>query len=378
MALASAFDKPKAALVVPLVNPVDIISKAPELEDNPISSAGTKRSAPNSDANPKPSKLKKGDKVKKSTKKSSRVSAAKKEDPERLERTVFVGNVPLNIEKDKVETFFKEFVRSHANFESALKAVLSNNSNETATSGDEKEPSESDKKQKIVKIVESVRFRSVPIAPTPVAPGSSFRTMIKAAVVTGKVGPTETEGKQSNKTCGRDSMNAYVVFKHVQFQKLALDANGKELGGKIIRVDDAAGDGHFDHKRTVFLGNLPFSVTEDQIRQLFVGKIEGGHSAIEGIRVVRDKTKQIGKGIALVLFKERTSVVEALGLRGIKIGEREVRITRATADGVAKEKGGSKKLSGKKRALPKFMGARAEGKTVKKPVKKTVKKPHKK
>lgn len=42
-----------------------------------------------------------------------------------------------------------------------------------------------------------------------------------------------------------------------------------------------------------------------QVRKLFCSKLEGGSEAVEGVRLVRDKTTLIGKGFGYVLLADR-------------------------------------------------------------------------
>jgi hypothetical protein len=197
--------------------------------------------------------------------------------------------------------------------------------------------------------VESVRFRSVPVAKMAVAPGSDFRGMIRAAVATGSLNEA------------RDSMNAYVVLRDAAAVAGALALNGALFSGRHVRVDAAAGGGgggdgggeggapaaagggggggatRYDHKRTVFVGNLPFDAGEEAVRAAFERCGAGGAPvAVEAVRIVRDRATLMGKGFCFVLFAERAGVLDALGLHGTKVaalGGRPLRVVRCTADG---------------------------------------------
>lgn len=220
---------------------------------------------------------------------------------EALSRTVFVGSVPVSTTKDSLRAFFGG-----------------------AGAG-----------------VVSVRYRNVPIEKVAVAPGSSFRQMIKAAVTTGGV----REGA---------TMSAFVVFNTPESAAAAISRNGAELDGVRVRVDMAAppsssrdaggvssaasGAVRYDHKRTVFIGNLPLDVTDAAVRRVFAGALAGagGDDAIEGVRVVRARDTQLGKGIGFIFFKERASVLAALSLDGVPtpaLGNRRLRVSRCTPDG---------------------------------------------
>ena len=80
-----------------------------------------------------------------------------------------------------------------------------------------------------------------------------------------------------------------------------------------------------DFTRTIFIGNLPFVVSEEELRVQFV---ECG--AIENIRLVRDPKTHLGKGIGYIMFSTREQMQQALTQkRGMKFKGRELRINRA-------------------------------------------------
>lgn len=88
-----------------------------------------------------------------------------------------------------------------------------------------------------------------------------------------------------------------------------------------------------DHKRSIFIGNLPFDLNELPLRQHFkeCGKVEA-------VRLVRDRTSGMGKGFGYILFEEADSVQLALKLEGSKIQGRSIRVKRSVKK--AKEKKG--------------------------------------
>lgn len=80
-----------------------------------------------------------------------------------------------------------------------------------------------------------------------------------------------------------------------------------------------------DFTRTVFIGNLPFVVSEEELRAQFTdcGKIEN-------IRIVRDPKTHLGKGIGYVMFTDKEQMQKALdSKKGLKFKGRELRIKRA-------------------------------------------------
>lgn len=75
----------------------------------------------------------------------------------------------------------------------------------------------------------------------------------------------------------------------------------------------------------MFIGNLPFIVSEEELRSFFVGCGE-----IENVRVVRDPKTFLGKGIGYVMFKAKESMQKAIAEKdGQKFKGRELRVKRA-------------------------------------------------
>jgi nucleolar protein 12 len=239
---------------------------------------------------------------------------------ERLSRTLFIGGVPVTVTRKALGRFLAR-----------------------AAGGSS--------------VVEAVRLRSVPIEKVAVAPGAGFRSMIRAAVVTGSVRADAT-------------MNAFAIFSSREAAALALTLNGELLGGAAVRVDwatkpsheraaeapgsinngsggggvggdesssGATGGTRYDPKRTVFVGNLPYDANDTALRAAFASIADGG-SGVEGIRIVRDRVTRLGKGFAFVLFTERATVIAALALDGkpcALLNNRRLRVTRASKDGKA-------------------------------------------
>ncbi|KAF3449399.1 hypothetical protein FNV43_RR10127 [Rhamnella rubrinervis] len=195
------------------------------------------------------------------------------DDESKLLRTVFVGNLPLTIKKKALIKEFSKFGE-----------------------------------------VESVRIRSVPISET--------KKPRRGAVIT----------KQFNETA--DSVHAYIVFKTEESAQASLSHNLAVIGGHHIRVDRACpprkklkGDNTsvYDHKRTVFVGNLPFDAKDEEVYQLFCG-IKDLESSIEAFRVIRDPQHNVGKGFAYVLFKTREAANLVVKKRNLKLRDRELRL----------------------------------------------------
>ncbi|XVF52002.1 hypothetical protein PTKIN_Ptkin04bG0230300 [Pterospermum kingtungense] len=201
------------------------------------------------------------------------------DDESKLLRTVFVGNLPIKVKKKLLIKEFSKFGE-----------------------------------------IESVRIRSVPLNDT--------KKPRKGAIMM----------KQINEKA--DSIHAYIVFKTEQSAEASLDHNMAVVAGNHIRVDRACpprkklkGENVplYDNKRTVFVGNLPFDVKDEEIYQLFCG-ISNMASSIEAVRVVRDPQHGVGKGIAYVLFKTREAANMVVKKRTLKLRDRELRLSHARPD----------------------------------------------
>ena len=95
--------------------------------------------------------------------------------------------------------------------------------------------------------------------------------------------------------------------------------------GHRIFVNEAARPVSFQKENSVFLGNLPRSVTEQAVVDFFE---QNGITDVTTVRLVRDKWTQEGKGFGFAMFGSMGSVREALDLADEKLGGRQVRITR--------------------------------------------------
>ncbi|KAJ4829390.1 hypothetical protein Tsubulata_014533 [Turnera subulata] len=238
------------------------------------------------------------------------------DDENKLLRTVFVGNLPLKVKK---KALLKEFSRFGE--------------------------------------VESVRIRSVPIVDTKIPRkgavllkkinDSADRSVI---VYTGAIRPLfwnfETALSQGLRTSMlyialvKENVHAYIVFKTEDSAEASLAHNMAVFAGNHIRVDRACpphkklkgeGTAIYDNKRTVFVGNLPFDVKDEELYQLFSG-IKDLESSIEAVRVIRDQNVGLGKGIAYVLFKTAEAAKLVVRKRFLKIRDRELRLSHAKPD----------------------------------------------
>lgn len=183
--------------------------------------------------------------------------------------------------------------------------------------------------------VESIRFRSTPY---------SSAIPKKAAYA-----------KQELMDATTKSTNAYVVYSS---ESLAREAtrrlNGSVVLDRHLRVDMVAHPAKIDNRRCVFVGNLGFVDDESNIQQANEeegrevrkrGKVPadveeglwrtfGKCGKVESVRVIRDSTTRVGKGIAYVQFDDENSVEAALLYDEKKFPPmlpRKLRVSRAKA-----------------------------------------------
>ncbi|KAL7111212.1 hypothetical protein ACP275_05G073900 [Erythranthe tilingii] len=199
------------------------------------------------------------------------------DDESKLLRTVFVGNLPLKFKKKEITKVFDKFGE-----------------------------------------VESVRIRSVPL-------------------INGKL-PRKGAAMKNHINEKGDSVHAYIVFKTEEAAQASLANNMAVVGGNHIRVDracpprkklkDEASSLLYDTKRTVFIGNLPFDVKDEEVYKLFCG-MKTLETSVEAVRVIRDPGFNVGKGIAYVLFKTAEAANLVLRKRNVWLRNRELRLSHA-------------------------------------------------
>ncbi|CAH0480449.1 unnamed protein product [Peronospora belbahrii] len=127
-------------------------------------------------------------------------------------------------------------------------------------------------------------------------------------------------------TTAKDNCNAYVTFVEEKSVDAALKLNGTTLVHKKIRVNRS--QLVIDARRSIFLGNVPFKCTDDQMVQFFAKRLwtEEEPEPIENVRLIRDRESGLGKGFGYVLFKTQALVAKALALRELKMENRELRV----------------------------------------------------
>ncbi|KAL4430415.1 hypothetical protein ABPG74_013265 [Tetrahymena malaccensis] len=185
-----------------------------------------------------------------------------KQKKEKDDRTVFVGNISLEATGSQIAKEFKQYGK-----------------------------------------IEKIWMRSVPI--------ENSKMPKKASVILKKF-------KE-----GADRKNAYILFSTQEEAEKSLEANGKVFMEKHLRVDKA-NEKILDYTRTIFVGNLHFKISEEQLRHHFENCGD-----ILNVRVIRDPKTHEGKGFGYVFFKEKGGFQNALEKNGSKLLEREIRVKKA-------------------------------------------------
>ncbi|XP_052527812.1 RNA-binding protein 34 isoform X1 [Tympanuchus pallidicinctus] len=206
-------------------------------------------------------------------------------------RTVFVGNLPVNYTAQMLKSLFKEYGQ-----------------------------------------IESIRFRSV--VPAEVALSR------KLAAIKRKIHPNVKY------------INAYVVFKEEHAAVKALKKtfsfdykrNGTEVAsGFHIRVDGASNNSLHDNKRSVFLGNLAYDISDSAVREHFADCGD-----VVAVRIVRDRQSGMGKGFGYVLFENTDAVHLALKLNNSDLMGRKLRVKRCSEKDKAPQKSTTSRSRGPK------------------------------
>ena len=179
-------------------------------------------------------------------------------------RTIFIGNLPVGLKRKQLRKIFDEFGK-----------------------------------------IESLRFRSVAI--------SDLKLGRKVCLKSNKINENAI------------SKNAYVVFKAEESVAQSLKKNGLEVKEHHIRVDKlvkSKDEVDNDSKNSVFIGNIAFAATEEDIRNALV---QCGD--IEYVRLLRDPKTNIGKGFGYVKFVDSSGVMLAMKVKDtVEINGRKLRI----------------------------------------------------
>lgn len=213
----------------------------------------------------------------------------KVDETERLERTIFIGNLPTTLKSSDVKKLF--------------------------------EPQS---------IVETIRFRNIQLQ-------KNSKLNRKTAVRRHEI--------DENGTC-----SAYVVLKNKDnIEDFVNKLNGTKHFEHIIRVDFAKPPGEKTeidketNKKTVFVGHLPFDATEEEVYDIF--KVCGD---IHHIRILKDERGR-SRGVAYVTFKDESAVQFALKFNKANIRKETLTVQRSNPGKAEQKKSKEMKKQNKKK-----------------------------
>jgi nucleolar protein 12 len=261
------------------------------------------------------------------------------QDPEVLARTAFVGNVPVSVKRKDLKRLFKPF-------------------------GD----------------IESVRLRGV-IADVPNLPKKTAllaRRLHKncdalLAYVVFKAATEESEvpSKPSEPSVEKDVQAMRTATPNhseptIAVKKACAGLNLTILQDKHIRVTPAAHT-RGPLRQSVFLGNLPFDITEEELILLFQPIAVAAGCILVGVRVTRDKETGMGRGVGFASFDDELGVRTVINMGDeLKIRDRVIRVERATKDKKRNSKTAKRNAKAEKRREQNSERALISGKREKK------------
>ncbi|KAM3178469.1 hypothetical protein ACTXT7_002489 [Hymenolepis weldensis] len=213
----------------------------------------------------------------------------RKLEKDRSSRTLFVGNLPTWITRKILQRLFNGALRDAEIDSTKCK-------------------------------VESVRIRGA----VPTTGGKSKQALKRAAI------------RQEFAAGDKHTLIGFVMLTSKEGIPIALKLNGHFLApkdgfsdtGRHIRVD-VSNRQKYNNQSSIFIGNLPFSVNEEEVRKVF-----SHFGEIKGVRLIRDRATGAVKGIGFVEFEDpssvqlavRQSAVNSEGLQALSIRGRQVRV----------------------------------------------------
>lgn len=75
----------------------------------------------------------------------------------------------------------------------------------------------------------------------------------------------------------------------------------------------------------IYVGNLPYTVDEQQLRDLFTG-----YGEIDELAMIKDRETGQPKGFAFITFAKQQAAEQALELNGNDVGGRAMKVNMAT------------------------------------------------
>ncbi|RKP25146.1 hypothetical protein SYNPS1DRAFT_16106, partial [Syncephalis pseudoplumigaleata] len=162
----------------------------------------------------------------------------------------------------------------------------------------------------------------------------AYGTVLSARVI--------TEGDQ-----GRSKGFGYVDFQDASSAQKAAEVTDKEIDGRTVRIavttprtTTPARREQSEASDTLFVGNLPFSVTEDSVWEVF-----GHYGEVKGVRLPTDRETGDFKGFGYVQFVSQESAAKVMADSYVELSGRKLRLDYAagrSSDGAAGGRGGGR------------------------------------
>ncbi len=76
--------------------------------------------------------------------------------------------------------------------------------------------------------------------------------------------------------------------------------------------------------KMIYVGNLPFSATEDELRDLF-----GEHGTVQSVKIITDRETGRPRGFAFVEMDDNEADAAIEALDGAEMGGRNIRVNEA-------------------------------------------------
>jgi nucleolar protein 12 len=104
-----------------------------------------------------------------------------------------------------------------------------------------------------------------------------------------------------------------------------IDLKSKDQNGGVLGMHHDDGSLGNDYEKTVFIGNLPWVLNEEDLRKHFSKMGE-----MLNVRIIRDGRTFIGKGFGYIMFANKDDMKKAiLEMNGSMFKGRELRVKKA-------------------------------------------------
>jgi RNA recognition motif-containing protein len=99
---------------------------------------------------------------------------------------------------------------------------------------------------------------------------------------------------------------------------------GRIRSCQTLRIAGAAGKGSCEIVKKIYVGNLPFSATDDTLSQLF-----GEHGTVHSVALINDRETGRPRGFGFVEMDDNEAMAAISALNGFEMEGRNLRIKEA-------------------------------------------------